>query len=141
MKVPVLGSLVTFMGAASNPRLNFIVFRGLGQQGVKSLLILQTLSRSLFWFLVLWILNNYGYISTILSEVAAGLGTSADFVLVIALCLIFVLISHGVPASLGLIIGSLDRRAGRGLNTDLPQTGYENFITRRKPAKPWGRST
>jgi hypothetical protein len=130
-KTPGIGPLLQIATLSLNPRANFRFFRGLAQQGVKSSLIIRHFGRAVLWVALLSALSASDVSRTIFSDVAAGIGSWSDIAFVIGILMGAVLLCQAVPTALGLIIGSLDRRSGRiRWNSNLPNTGHENFIPR-----------
>ena len=138
-RAPLLSSLIPVFIAALHPRLNFRFFRGMAQQGVKSGTILRQVGRAVFWSLLLWVLSATGITRIILAAFFAGIATWSDIAFIVGLLLAFVLLCQSIPSALGLLVGSFDRRAGKGWASNLPTTGYENFITRsgKQPTQGW----
>ncbi|KIC13553.1 hypothetical protein [Leisingera sp. ANG-Vp] len=130
-KIPVIGPLLQITMLALRPRANFRFFRGLAQQGVKSSLILRHSGRAVLWAALLCILSASDMSRSIFRDVAAGIRSWSDIAFVIGFLIGATLLCQAVPTALGLIIGSFDRRSGRiRWNSNLPNTGHENFITR-----------
>ncbi|OBY27760.1 hypothetical protein A9D60_13435 [Leisingera sp. JC1] len=130
-EIPVIGPLLQIITLALKPRANFRFFRGLAQQGVKSSLILRHFGRAVLWAAFLCVLSASDVSRSIFRDMAAGIGSWSDIAFLVGLLIGAALLCQAVPTALGLIIGSFDRRSGRiRWNSNLPNTGHENFITR-----------
>ena len=137
-KLPLIGSLMTIITMALRPRMTFRVFRGMGRQGVQSKMILRHTGRAIIWALLLWIFYRTGVTGIILQSVIAGIASGSDYAFVVGLCAGAAILGQAIPTSFGLLVGSFERRGGKGWSSNLPETGHENFITRKKKKNVWG---
>lgn len=130
-KMPIVNSFLRVVIMAFYPRSNFRLFRGMAQQGVKSGLIMRQLGRVIFWAGLLGVMGATGITKAIFKAIMAGNGSWSDVAFVTGVFLGVAILCEAVPTALGLIIGSFDRRSGRiSWDSNLPNTGHENFISR-----------